>query len=96
MNYDQAITEMLAAIKADKSLAQPWKNYAASDLARVQAVIRMAKNTVNKTPPEGQRVDAGTANVGPYTPMDIAPGELPAGCICPLGAESADCPVHGH
>jgi len=51
MNYDQIITDLVEAIKADKSLMQPFKNYATSDLLRVQAVVRMANQTTLLEPP---------------------------------------------
>lgn len=53
MNYDLEITRLVAAIKDDKTLVQPFKNYAMSDAQRLQAVIRMAKTTANITPPAG-------------------------------------------
>lgn len=80
MNYDQEITKLLAMIKVDKSLAQPWKNYATKELNVAQALIRMAKTTTNIEVPLG---------MGPKTVER-------SGCTCPTGAESADCPVHGH
>lgn len=53
MNYDEQITAMIAAIKADKDLMQPYKNYAVADAHRLQAVIRMARTTTMQKPPEG-------------------------------------------
>lgn len=37
-----AIQNLIDTLKADKTLAQPWKNYAMSDAMRLQAVIAMA------------------------------------------------------
>lgn len=50
MNYDQEITRLIEAIKGDKSLAQPWKNYATKELHVAQSLIRMAKTTTNRAP----------------------------------------------
>lgn len=80
MIYDQIITDLVEAIKADKLLMQPFKNYAVSDLLRVQAVVRMARQTTNQKPPE----DA-VANVKKEFGL----------CICPEGAIDKNCPRHG-
>jgi len=53
MNYDQHLTDLMDAMKADKDLSQPIKNYALSDAVRLQAVIRMAKINTNLQPPAG-------------------------------------------
>jgi len=92
MNYDQAITEMLAAIKADKSLAQPWKNYASSDLARVQAVIRMAQTATNLKPPEGYGTVVSGSAEGTSVLRDDRGYSL--ACTCMTGAIDVSCPVH--
>ena len=51
MNYDQQITNLINDLKTNTDVIQPYKNYAVSDLLRVQAVIRMGKTTSNLTPP---------------------------------------------
>lgn len=76
MNYDEIITNLVEAIKADKSLIQPFKNYAASDLLRVQAIVRMAKQTSLLEPP----IDAVTG-------FDNPDCTCPSGAIdkqCPI------------
>lgn len=60
MNYDQEITKLLAMIKVDKSLAQPWKNYATKELNVAQALIRMAKTTANIEAPQGMKEEQET------------------------------------
>lgn len=44
MNYDEAITNIIAEIKIDKSIIQPWRNKATARLEEVQAFLRMGKS----------------------------------------------------
>ena len=46
MNYDQEINKLVEAIKADKSIVQPWRNKAVSSLEESQAFVRMGKQMV--------------------------------------------------
>lgn len=85
MNYDQAITDLVEAIKADKALVQPFKNYATSDLLRVQAVVRMAKQTTQQQAP----VELKTTGASGIAAMQ-------SHCWCPIGAVDNACPVHGN
>lgn len=70
MNYDQQITAIIDAMKTDKAIAQPWKNYATSDLLRVQAIIRMGLTTTNMQPPAGTPTTARqcTCTIGVMSP----------------------------
>lgn len=70
MNYDQVITDMQAAIKADKSLMQPWKNYASKELSIAQALIRMGKTSTSLKPPEGQSIDEPLQCICPIGAVD--------------------------
>jgi len=81
MNYDQTISDLLATIKADKSIIQPWRNKAFARLEEAQAFIRMGRTSTNIQPPPGQRI--------------LASDELNAGCTCPIGAIATDCQEHG-
>lgn len=45
MNYDQEIQKIVDAMKADKTILQPYKNYAAKAAEEVKAWIRMGKTT---------------------------------------------------
>ena len=53
MNYDQEITKLVEAIKADKSIIQPWRNKAAARLEEGQAFVRMGlQMSYAQNPPE--------------------------------------------
>jgi hypothetical protein len=45
VNYDQEITDLVGAIKADKSIIQPWRNKATARLEEAQAFVRMGKTS---------------------------------------------------
>ena len=45
MNYDQTITELVEAIRVDKSIIQPWRNKAVARLEEAQAFVRMGKTS---------------------------------------------------
>lgn len=81
MNYDQEITRLIEEIKADKSLAQPWKNYASKELHVAQSLIRMGKTTTNRAPD----------NAPPVTVIRGGTSE----CTCVPGAVDRNCPTHG-
>lgn len=83
MDYDQTINEMVGSLQSDKTLMQPYKNYAVSDARRLQAVIRMAKTTTNIKPPEDMPAPAGRF-----------PSPRPETCTCPPLAIDPKCPVH--
>lgn len=96
MNYDEAITQMINELKADKSIAQPWKNYATSDLLRVQAVIRMGKTVTKQEPPADMQIgdpkNPAMAFAGPKPEQRFIGGP----CICqPDMPPRLDCPMHG-
>jgi hypothetical protein len=79
VNYDLAIQEIIDVIKADKSLAQPYKNFAVSDGLRWKAVVAAARNTTNREAPDDLPI------------MQFAGPE----CICTEFGKRKDCPVHG-
>ena len=53
MNTDvtKQTEQLIEGLKADKSIAQPWKNYAISDASRLLAIIEKGKRVTNRTPP---------------------------------------------
>jgi hypothetical protein len=79
MNYDLAIQEIIDVIKADKSLAQPYKNFAVSDGLRWKAVVAAARNTTNREAPDD---------------MPTMQFDAPK-CTCTELGRRKDCPVHG-
>ncbi len=80
MNYDAIITEMSETTKADKTITQPWRNYALKALAEYQAFVRMGKTTTNRQPDD-------------LPPMEFAGPDWK--CICTELGKRKDCPVHG-
>lgn len=82
MDVTKQIQQLIVDLKADKSIAQPWKNYAISDASRLQAVIEQGKRSTNQTPPPEVAAQAQRGAVD--------------GCICTPGKKaSVNCPVHG-
>ncbi len=51
MTYDQKITDLLAEIKADKSVIQPWRNKAVARIEEAQAFVRMGKTSTSASVP---------------------------------------------
>ena len=80
MSYDEEIQTLIDAIKADKAIVQPWRNYAIKHLMETQAHIRMGKTTTHRSPDEP-------------APMQFA-APKPT-CICTEMGRRKDCPVHG-
>lgn len=82
MDVTKQIQSLIDSLKAEKSMAQPWKNYAVSDAIRLQAVIAQGLSSSNqKPPPEFLHKNEGAAV---------------AGCTCVPGQKaSVHCPVHG-
>lgn len=82
---------LIAAIEQmgdDKSLSQPWKNYAISDARRAVASLKMSNGSIHYSgTKDGTRGElegnAGDLNVG---------GE----CICRPGLRNADCEAVNH
>jgi hypothetical protein len=52
MDYDDAITQVVDVLKADKSIVQPWRNYAIKAAAEMQAFVRMGLTATNRQPPD--------------------------------------------
>jgi len=50
--YTPAINTFIEQIKADKSIVQPWRNYALKHLQEALAEIRMGLTTSNAKPDE--------------------------------------------
>lgn len=82
MNYDQQITHLIEAIKADKSIIQPWRNKAVARLEEAHAFIRMGKTS------SGQRYDEKLVVEQSYS-------QTSQGCTCFPGTVDKSCPVHG-
>lgn len=82
-NYDPAFHSLIEAVKADKDIAQPWRNKVVSRLDEVQAILEKGQRMTNIKPP-----------VGTPEPLHTPTGE-PMNCVCPEGAIDTACPVHG-
>lgn len=80
MNYDQEITDLVEAIKADKSIVQPWRNKASARLEEAQAFVKYGKGLSLMPAPYGME---------PHTIADMR------ACTCPPGARDKTCAVHG-
>jgi hypothetical protein len=82
MDSTKQIQSLLDALQADKTMAQPWKNYAISDARRLQALIEIGLSTTNRVPPPDL----------PQPKVEVASN----GCMCPPGGKrNVNCPVHG-
>lgn len=85
MNYDAQITDLITAIKADKSIIQPWRNYAIKAANEMISFIEKGQRTTNMRPHEGMTdVQRNYYNSPPVN-----------ACICFPGMTRLDCPVHG-
>lgn len=84
MDYDSTINELVGSLQSDKSLMQPYKNYAVADARRLQAVIQMARTTTRQTPPPDMPSDA---NRFPVPKIES--------CTCKSMEIDPKCPVHG-
>lgn len=49
INYDKTVTDLVKAIKQDKSIIQPWRNKAVARLEEAQAFVRMGKTSAYET-----------------------------------------------
>lgn len=79
------ITDLIIATKEDKSIVQPWRNYALKALNEALAFVEKGQRVSNLTPPAGS--EQGRLN--PHVPHA-------AGCSCPgPGVLNNACPVHG-
>jgi hypothetical protein len=84
MDITKQMQSLIDSLKADKTMAQPYKNYAISDALRLQAVIERGVGTTNQKPPDGINLDK--------PPERMAEG----GCTCdPNQKPFVNCPVHG-
>lgn len=97
MNYDEYIHQLIEALKADKGLAQPYKNYLISDAKRLQVAVRGTKTMAMEKAPADVLAEAGTGDAP--LPMQFA-GPMTSGtagqCVCTTGMPPRkDCPVHG-
>ena len=52
MNYDEAVQQVIAVIKADKRIVQPWRNKAVARMEEAQAFVRMGLSTTYEQPSE--------------------------------------------
>ena len=57
MDYDEEISSIIAVVKTDKAIRQPWRNKSVARLEEVQAFIRMGLNISNLKPPEDEPID---------------------------------------
>lgn len=82
MNPKQLIQALISALDADKTMLQPYKNYALSDAKRLQALI------------EYDPVRPATAPSSGTLMSQTMPSA--SGCICTPGQKAhASCPAHG-
>lgn len=93
MSAESSIMAAIELMNADKSLAQPWKNYAISDARRALALLKMADasiHTSNRESPSDAARNGQEGNVAGET-MDFM------SCICPdpVNDKAPNCPVHG-
>lgn len=80
MNYDQRFAQLIADVKADKSVTQPWRNKAIGRLDEAQALLEKGQRMTNLQPPAGFGPDIG----GPVVT-----------CMCLPGTRNKSCPTHG-
>src|SRR5256885_8922242 len=86
MHYDQYIQELVDVLKADKSIVQPWRNYAIKHFQEGLADVHMGKATTNREPVEYDvSYPGGKDGEALYTPK----------CTCPPGGIKRTCPLHG-
>lgn len=78
MNYDEHLTQMIDALKDDKSIPQPYRNSVVSGARRLQMEIRGSKTMTNLTPPAGVEY----------------PPKFESNCTCFPGAWDKNCLVH--
>jgi len=90
MNYDQEIQDIVANIKSDKSIVQPWRNKAMARLEEAQAFIRMGKTTSLEKPD-----DPPGANRFPI-PNHVSELNNPNRCTCAPLEIDPTCPIHGN
>lgn len=80
MDVPTQIQSLIDEAKADKSIAQPWRNYGLKHLHEALADFEKGMRTSNQVPP----------------PEAVNPPPQQAVCICPPGGKrNANCPVHG-
>lgn len=84
MSPEYALINAIEAIDADKSLTQPWKNYALSDARRALASLKMASGSIHEKP-----------QPAPHSALDsLDPMDNP--CICRPGMRNRSCPAPEH
>lgn len=101
--YTPAINTFIEQIKGDKSIVQPWRNYALKHLGEALADIHEGQRVTNLTPPEGTPGMVDTA-AAVKTGMCICDPDMPprkncvvhgVACVCPQGGKKRECPIHG-
>lgn len=80
VSYQQKINALIEEIKADKSIVQPWRNYATKALSEAQAFLVMGGISTYRSAPEGMIADR-------LNGADV--------CTCGPGVRDGKCPVHG-
>jgi hypothetical protein len=78
--------QLVQSLKADKDMAQPYKNFAVSDAIRLLALIEAGLRRTNAKPPADL--------LQPAAKLDANLQPIQAGCICPPAGRRADCPIH--
>lgn len=79
------ITDLITAIKEDKSIAQPWRNYTLKALFQAVAYMEKGQRTTNLQPP-------ADLHTQPFQKTSSEPQT--GACSCPEGAVDKTCPVH--
>lgn len=46
MDNEEQLINLIESVSADRTLTQPWKNYALSDMRRSLALLKMASGTI--------------------------------------------------
>lgn len=67
MDIPTTMQALITALKADKQMAQPYKNFAVSDAIRLQAVINQGMRVTNMVPPAGALPDQPATCICPPT-----------------------------
>ena len=64
MDYNRNISELIEAIKADKSILQPWRNKAIARVEEAQAFVRMGLTSTTRTADQVSSDKSCTCPVG--------------------------------
>ncbi len=105
MNYNAEIQRIIDMAKADKSIAQPLRNYGVKHLEEAKADFYMGKHLTHLEAPQGvENSEMGHVSTlhqkaildpSANSTRGINVHDPNAQCECPVGRRSSRCPVHG-